>query len=79
MMQHKDFYVGKEFWTATGKWRVTDLGQRTIIAIQIIRQGWEIEEHWFAGPPYAVKEYVFDENDMPGCWATKEEHDARKT
>jgi hypothetical protein len=27
---------------------------------------------WFNGPPYAVVEHVFDENDFGGCSATQE-------
>ena len=23
--------------------------------------------NWYAGPPYAVEEVVFDENDFEGC------------
>lgn len=26
-----------------------------------------LDPSWFAGPPYAVAEHVFDENDMKGC------------
>lgn len=25
------------------------------------------EEGWFKGPPYAVAESIFDENDIPAC------------
>ena len=34
-MKHSDYAIGQEFWTATGKWRCTDKGTRTIIAIKI--------------------------------------------
>ena len=62
-------------------WRCTDIGTRTIVAIRIDRvevggspprrrtlSGAEAEaEGWFRGPPYAVVESVFDENDIEGC------------
>ncbi len=34
-MQHSDFRIGLEFVTATGRWRCTDVGTRTIAAIRI--------------------------------------------
>ena len=64
------------------QWRCTDIGTRTIVAIRIDRvevassaPEWrrilscaEAEaEGWFNGPPYAVSESVFDENDIEGC------------
>lgn len=35
MMKHADFHVGKEFFTATGRWRCTDVGNRVIVAISL--------------------------------------------
>lgn len=35
MMRHADFHVGKEFFTATGRWRCTDVGNRVIVAISL--------------------------------------------
>lgn len=34
-MQHADFQLGTEFFTATGKWRCTDIGTRVIVAISL--------------------------------------------
>lgn len=34
-MEHKDFHIGLEFWTATGAWRCTDVGNRTVVAIKL--------------------------------------------
>ena len=34
-MKHADFRIGTEFLTATGRWRVTDVGTRTAIAIKL--------------------------------------------
>ena len=36
-MKHEDFSIGLEFYTASGKWRCTDIGSRTVIASQIDR------------------------------------------
>lgn len=81
-MNHSDFQIGTEFRCGDKLWRCTDVGTRTIIAIQIgphieiadtgsnrLRRS-QIEaeaEGWFNGPPYAVAEHVFDENDISGC------------
>ncbi len=80
-MNIKDFALGLEFYTAAGKWRCTDIGTRVIVAIRVDQV--MVTEHdgenetnttivlddqsWFAGPPYAVAEHVFDEFDMGGC------------
>lgn len=72
-MQHADFQIGSEFFTGVGKWRVTDIGSRVIIAIRVT-QNWEpIAEGWLKGPPYTVAEHVFDEKDFAGCHKTQEE------
>jgi len=34
-MKHSDFHIGTEFFTATGKWRCTDVGTRVIVAISL--------------------------------------------
>lgn len=62
-MLHSEFKIGDEFRTATGLWRCTDIGTRTIIAIKVSDYD---DPSWFNGPPYAVAEHVFDENDLPG-------------
>jgi len=59
-MNHSEFVIGTDFICDNHIWRVTDIGTRTIIAIQFL-------EGWMNGPPYAVHEFVFDENDQPGC------------
>lgn len=63
-MSHNDFRIGCEFATAAGRWRCTDVGQRTIAAI---RTDGKADLTWLNGPPYAVEEYIFDEHDMQGC------------
>lgn len=67
-MKHSDFTIGEDFFNAVGKWRCTDVGTRTITAVR-----WPDEEElpltcdveaWLSGPPYMLKEVVFDEADM---------------
>ena len=65
-MEHGDFDISKEFMTVSGTWRCTDIGTRTIIAIRVSDCD---DTSWLNGPPYAVVEMVFDENDLGGCWA----------
>jgi hypothetical protein len=90
-MRHADFRIGAEFQCGGRLWRCTDVGTRTIVAISIYRvarvgvspslrrtlSGAEAEaEGWFRGPPYAVAESVFDENDIEGCAPGPGEEDA---
>ena len=72
-MNHSDFTIDGEFVTATGTWRCTDIGARTIVAIKI--SGYD-DPSWFNGPPYAVAEVVFDEDDREGCWPDQATRDA---
>jgi hypothetical protein len=62
-MKHSDFKIGREFLTASGRWRCTDVGKRTIAAIKLDH---DHDPHWYNGPPYAVLEHVFDEYDIEG-------------
>jgi hypothetical protein len=62
-MKHKDFTIGLEFYMRSRKWRCTDVGSRVITAIHL-ESG---KESWWNGPPYAIVEQVFDENDLPAC------------
>jgi hypothetical protein len=68
-MRKEQFKIGNKFFTLAGIWRCTDIGTRTIAAIQIhdFSQPKQKDESCFIGPPYAVEEYVFDENDFGGC------------
>jgi hypothetical protein len=63
-MKHPDFKIGIEFITATGRWRCTDLGSRTITAIRL---DLDHDPAWYNGPPYALVEQVFDEDGIEGC------------
>lgn len=59
MLEIENLSIGLEFWTATGRWRCTDVGTRTICAIKL--EGDPLD---WNGPPYPVAEHVFDENDF---------------
>ena len=66
-MRHEEFKIGMEFTTAgslSGHWRCTDVGTRAIVAIQIEPGN---DPSWCDGPPYAVAELVFDEDDIVAC------------
>lgn len=67
-MNHGDFEIGLEFATASGWWRCTDVGTRTIVAIKVTD-----DPSWMNGPPYAVAEQVLDEYDMDGCYTSLEQ------
>ncbi|WEJ11736.1 hypothetical protein [Sinorhizobium prairiense] len=83
-MEHSEFHIGLDFWCGKGRWRCTDVGTRTVVAIRLdqfkttaVDAGKAILESltyeqanaagWFIGPPYAVAELVFDENDLKSC------------
>jgi hypothetical protein len=80
-MQHSEFKIGGIFRCGGQLWRCTDIGTRTIVAIRIdqvevggspalrrtLSRAEAEAEGWFNGPPYAVAESVFDENDVEGC------------
>ncbi|ARL03791.1 hypothetical protein BOC41_02700 [Burkholderia pseudomallei] len=68
-MKHSDFYLGLTFMDCTGWWRCTDVGTRTILAIRLDHD----DPHWYEGPPYIVKEEVFDEVDIERCYLTVKE------
>ena len=69
MLSEQVFYIGCTFYTATGEWRCTEIGLRTIIGIKI-EPG---KDDWYNGPPYAVVEGVFDAYDWGGMFGTKGE------
>ena len=70
-MKHSDFVIGERFQTAIGEWICTDIGTRTISAIRIPSENDEWDElhgatleQWLQGPPYVLKEELFNEKDM---------------
>ncbi len=60
-MKHSDFQIGKGFYTLTRKWICTDIGTRTIIALQAVTFDKD------KGPPFTYSETLFDEYDIQGC------------
>ncbi|MDR6495637.1 hypothetical protein J2797_005561 [Paraburkholderia terricola] len=69
-MKHSDFHIGLEFLGSAGfRWRCTDVGTRTILAIQLDQD----DPSWYRGPPYIAKEVVFDEPDLTHCHLTEED------
>lgn len=69
-MKLRDFHIGLEFFASAGfRWRCTDAGSRTVLAIRLTGRTPE----WLAGPPYIVDEVVFDEREMERCYLTQED------
>jgi hypothetical protein len=62
-MEKSEFHIGQEFYTASGKWRCTDIGTRIIVAIHLNQE----DSRNYNGPPYPITEHVFDEYDIEGC------------
>ena len=63
-MRPADFRIGGAFTCGGRRWRCTDLGSRVVVAIPLEHDN---DPGWYKGPPYAVVETVFDEDDQPGC------------
>lgn len=64
----KSLKIGDKFTTPYGYdetkfWKVTDIGSRVIVAIEIGTPSMTHDPSWGNGPPYAVSEIVFDEDD----------------
>lgn len=79
-MERSDFVIGRSFWCGGSEYRCTDIGSRVVVAIPVgdmftqtesgtkrITASEAAAKGWFRGPPYAVAEVVFDENDFPAC------------
>lgn len=71
-MKLSEFEQGLEFYTGAGRWRCTDVGKRTVVAIRLDAE----DSSWYAGPPYAVPECVFDEDDLDGMSLSAAEVDS---
>lgn len=63
-MRHDQFQIGSLFVCGDQRWRCTDVGTRTIVAILLDHDD---DPSWYRGPPYAVAETVFDEDDQVAC------------
>lgn len=55
--------IGVHFQIGDREFRVTDIGTRTIVAVRITKKE-EADPSWLNGPPYAISELVFDEDDF---------------
>ena len=78
-MRLQDFRIGEEFLAHGERWRCTDLGTRVVAAIRVeyvevggtepqrLNHDEATARGWFNGPPYAVAEVLFDEDDQVGC------------
>ena len=62
-----DFRIGLTFFNCLGDWLCTDVGTRTIAAIRTADQ---LPPAWYEGPPYAVEERLFNEQDMASCFVS---------
>ena len=85
-MELRDFVIGETFWTHDGAFRCTDIGTRVVVAVKLgprviaraerldgelqITRRMDDDPSWLNGPPYAVEEVVFDENELLGCFST---------
>lgn len=56
--------IGGTFYCSGKEYRVTDKGTRVIVAVLVDDKVRE-DPSWLSGPPYALAEQVFDENDFP--------------
>jgi len=64
-MKLSDFNIGLEFLSSAGvRYRCTDVGKRTVVAIPLHHD----DPIWYHGPPYIVKEVVFDEAEIAVCY-----------
>lgn len=69
-MKHSEFRIGVEFLAQAGyRWRCTDVGKRTIVAVCLTGQNQALLE----GPPYMAEEIVFDEHEIQRCHLTEED------
>ena len=88
-MELRDFVSGETSWTHAGAFRCTDIGTRVVVAVKLgprqvsraervegelrITNRIDDDPSWLNGPPYAVEEVVFDENELVGCFRNEAE------
>jgi hypothetical protein len=71
LMKPTDFHIGLEFFGRAGfRWRCTDVGTRTILAIRLDPDD---DPNWHQGPPYIAEEAVFDEVGLERCHLTHDD------
>jgi hypothetical protein len=67
-----DFHIGLEFLGRAGlRWRCTDVGTRTVLAIPLDHPF--DDPNWHQGPPYIAEEMVFDEVELNDCHFTHDD------
>lgn len=88
-MELGKFVIGETFCTHHGAFLCTDIGTRVVVAVKLgpreiaraesvdgelrITKRIDDDPSWLNGPPYAVEEVVFDENELLGCFRTEAE------
>jgi hypothetical protein len=88
-MELSDFALGETFWTHAGAFRCTDIGTRVVVAVKLgprevsraesvdgelrITKRIDDDPSWLNGPPYAIEELVFDENELVSCFRSEAE------
>ena len=55
--------IGGRFLCGDAEWIVTDIGTRTLTAIKVDEKA-KADPSWTEGPPYALAEVPFDEEDI---------------
>lgn len=55
--------IGGRFLCGDAEWIVTDIGTRTLTAIKLDEKA-KGDPSWIEGPPYALAEVCFDEEDI---------------
>jgi hypothetical protein len=71
-MKPIDFHIGLEFLGTAGfRWRCTDVGTRTVVAIRLDHP--DDDPNWHQGPPYIAQETVFDEVELENCHLTHDD------
>jgi hypothetical protein len=66
-MYISDFKIGEDFLCGDNKWKCTDIGTRTITAINVDAS---LHPSWLVGPPYVLNEASFDEESQKTCTMT---------
>lgn len=65
-MEHSEFVIGTEFMTGAGRWRCTDVGTRTIIAISLEPRETVLLDHDESGALREIRHMNDDPRDLIG-------------
>lgn len=80
-MELSEFRIGGDFTVSGKRFRCTDIGSRVVVALPLqakvstntsdevktLSEEETAQQGWMNGPPYAVAEIVFDEDDLERC------------